>query len=165
MIKSKIKINEVDKGFSDIMRGILDISKAEGTVGLHSDAKSYPNGKSVVDVGAMQEFGAKGVMFKDGTPIDIPSRPFMRGTFDDKVGSWISKIKKDTRSFAGQKSANVGTLLDGIGEMMEKDIKRSIISINTPKNSARTLRFKKGNNPLVDTLHMHNSIDHKERTK
>lgn len=163
LITATVQVRDIDRGFRQIIESIGDLSGAVGTVGLHDDTGSYPDGKSVVEVGFMQEFGASGVKFKDEGLIDIPSRPFMRGTFDTKKREWINKIKIGTRRYVASGGTDPKAFLGGIGFILQADIQNAIFDIKLPPNSPRTLRHKKGSNPLIDTGRMRSSISHKEK--
>ena len=53
------------------------------------------------------------------------------------------------------------TIATKIGEVIVTSLKRAYDDLKTPANSPATLRQKQGNNPLIDTGEMVESIDYK----
>ena len=135
--------------------------------GIPASAGNYPSGESVVSVGWKNEIGDMasstwnghlGMVYVSSTP----ERPFMRSTFKEKRKEWVQTVAN-----------NIQFLLDGIvkpeafiaslGSVMESDIKKKIIDIQEPPNSAQVIRDKGVNNPLIDTGRMIQSVTHEAR--
>ncbi len=144
-----------DKGWKQFLkfaRRHLRGQTASLTVGVHSDAGSYPSqsGPSInaAQVAAFNEFGTE----------KAPQRSFMRSTFDEKAdGEWSDLI-----------ATVEGAVIDGrmtqpralkvIGLKVQSDIQKKIVDLKVPANAPSTTKAKGSSNPLIDTGHMKNSI-------
>lgn len=96
--------------------------------------------------------------------ITIPSRPFMRESFDEN----IAKINGDIESLmkrvtSGQLS--VRAALGILGERHQRRVRRKIGSNMAPANSKSTMRQKKSSRTLIDTGAMLNSVNYLVRGK
>jgi hypothetical protein len=132
-----------DSGATGLKQRLRGLSQAV-TVGVHEDAEPYPDGTSVVMVGAVQEFGSE----------HVPARSFLRSYADGKGQLEVGN--------AGQ--IQTGRVVDGetpdslgrvIGEVAVAGV---IAGMNAgiegvPSGEARELR---------DTGHLHDSIDAKQ---
>jgi hypothetical protein len=85
--------------------------------------------------------------------ITIPPRPFFRTMIAENKGDWpvemAARLKKN-------KLDGVKTLKQ-MGELIEGQLKASIIAMNEPPNAPSTIAKKGAAKPLVDTGHMLNS--------
>jgi hypothetical protein len=123
---------------------------------------TYPDGKKVAMIAAIQEYGAPSR--------NIPPRPFFRHMIAAKKAEWgpaIAGLLKDNGYDAFQ------TLLE-TGEAVSGQLRKSIIDTNSPALSPVTLARRGytgkaynpkdpstfGAKPLVDTGHMLNSVDY-----
>ncbi len=82
--------------------------------------------------------------------IVIPARPYIRSTMDENEGLYF----KTAEGLMGQMIDSDMTIDDGLaimGQMIERDIKRKIITLKTPPNASSTIRKKGSENPLVNT--------------
>lgn len=144
-MKSKTKVKrQPDKGIKKIEE-LAKNMKGVGSIraGLPSNSNNYPDGTSVIMVGAVHEFGSpeKG----------IPQRSFMRTTVVENK----KKYKKDAAKL--MKKAVLGKVTfekvsDILGLTLQTDIREKIRTLKSPK-----LKYRKGN-PLVDTAHLIESI-------
>lgn len=121
-------------------------------VGLFASA-----GSENIDKAITNEFGARKIFEPDGMPIDIPSRPFMRSTFDEE------KDKVNERFIQVFKGINKGDFrvvekLKRIGIEHEGRVKKKITDIRTPPNSQRTIKHKGFDNPLIHTGEMRSKV-------
>lgn len=116
------------------------------------EGATYPDGKSVAMVAAVNEFGApsKG----------IPPRPAFRNMVAEHQDEWPDAIAQtlvandyDTKRTLGQVGAAVGGQL-----------RQSIIDTNEPPNAPATIRAKGSSKPLVDSGHLLQSIDFEVET-
>lgn len=118
--------------------GILRVGFLEGA--------TYPDGTSVPEVAAKNEYGAKGV----------PMRPYFRTMIKNKKANWAVSI--------GQVLANNNYDIDKTWQLMGGGIRgqlqQSIRDWVKPPNSAETIERKGFNKPLIDTSHMLNSVDY-----
>ena len=134
-------------------------------------------GGEVLDYAPIQEFGGVipvtkkmrgyfGAVFgvhlrKDKAVITIPSRPFMRLTYQDKHKEWLQDLIKGIKA-----GIDENTLWELIGTRMMDDIQATIRSNLPPANSSLTRAIKEKEYPTHanDTLRMsdklHNSIDY-----
>jgi hypothetical protein len=79
------KIKTKDKGWNQIKSRLVDLKRnpVSMTVGVHSDAGTYPNGTEVVAVAVIQEFG-----------IGVPEQPFIRPVFDADSASHRAMLRR-----------------------------------------------------------------------
>lgn len=142
------KVRERDGG----VKGVKDRTKPGGLkVGLVAGLGEHPNsedGMTIVEVGAVNEFGAPGV----------PERPFLRTTIAQYHGEYASMIKQMLADIiTGKKSFTqaVGIL----GVKAQADVVSTINNWDDPPNSPETIDRKGSSQPLVDTGIMKKSIN------
>ena len=115
----------------DLLRA-LDLDIPTGPVGVKAgileNATNSATGESVAMYAACNEFGTK----------DIPSRPFMRKTFDEHSGEWAALLG---RAIANGRSPRQALQL--VGMRMADDIMDTIKSNMPPPNSPKTKARKK----------------------
>jgi hypothetical protein len=178
-MKTSISIKDTDKGFKQLKKELGLIKNCFVTVGIHKDAEPYPNGTSVVEVAATNEFGTdKAGKNKN---IVIPERSFLRSTFDENLDN-VKKLRQDNFQKIITFQMTVKKALDQIGFYFANLVKNKIEKFTTPPNAPSTQAakaLKKGmaregkrkkditaqgmtvagyNDPLVDTRHMKNSV-------
>lgn len=137
-------------GGSAMQAHLADIAKRIQDAGIlrvgFLDGATYPDGTSVPEVAAKNEYGAKGV----------PMRPYFRTMIKDKKANWAVSI--------GQVLANNHYDIDKTWQLMGEGIKgqlqTSIRDWQAPPNSQLTIDAKGFNKPLIDTGHMLNSVDY-----
>jgi hypothetical protein len=112
------------------------------------EGATYPDGKPVAMIAAIQEFGAP----KAG----IPPRPFFRNMIDAKSPEWPKAIAGLLKS-NGMDSHKA---LQLAGEAIAGQLRQSIVDTNEPPLKPATIRRKGSEKPLVDTGHMLNSVDY-----
>jgi hypothetical protein len=110
-------------------------------VGFLSGA-TYPDGKPVAMIAAIQEFGAPAA--------GIPPRPFFRNMIDAKQSEWPKAIA-DLLKANGYDAAKT---LEQVGQAVSGQLKQSITDTNDPPLKPATVRRKGFAKPLVDTGHM-----------
>lgn len=128
---------------------------------------TYPSGKSVAMIAAIQDFGAPGA--------GIPPRPFFRNMIAAKKSEWgpaMGQLLIDN-------NYNAVRALELTGEAVAGQLRQSIIDTNEPPLAASTLRKRGvaagtkydpanpatyGAKPLVDTGHMLNSVNYEVKT-
>ena len=124
---------------------------AKMRVGFLENA-TYPDGKYVAMIAAIQEFGAPSV--------GIPPRPFFRNMIAKKSKEWPLAIKTTlVRSNYDAEKA-----LDIVGAAIAGQLRQSVIDTNAPPLAPATIRRKGFAKPLIDTSVMINSIDHEVKT-
>lgn len=115
-------------------------------VGFLSKA-TYPDGKPVAMIAAIQDFGAPSR--------GIPPRPFFRNMIRDNSNAWpgIMANLLVTTSYDTDKTLNL------MGEGIKGQLQQSIRDTNTPPLSPKTVQRKGFSKPLIDTGNMINSVD------
>ena len=108
------------------------------------EGEKYPDGKSVAEVAAFNEFGGG----------HTPPRPFMRTLVQNHRKIW-RKILQDELP----KEDNAHTALATLAEYMVDDLKDYIKIWTYPPNAPSTIAKKGFNDPLVDTGRMMDSVD------
>lgn len=121
---------------------LLSSNEMHVKVGVLDNSK-YPDGTSVATVAFKNEYGYK----------NIPSRPFFRQTIKEQREAWSNLAINGIRA-----GYSIEKVMGLVGTQMEGDIKMSIMSWTTPRNSDYTIAIKGFNAPLRHTLLMHDSI-------
>ena len=178
-----VRIQDIDKGMEAAMKRIFD--KADHVdIGLQPDEDEtllkiaaahefgaeidHPGGTSYgyktekdAQAGRVQFLKkGEGYMVLGQTQphkIVIPERSFIRSTVDENEEKYFRSAK-----------TIMGRIIDGqldkfqalslLGQLVEGDIKSQIINLDSPANSAATIRKKGSDNPLVDSGLMGGSI-------
>lgn len=112
------------------------------------EGATYPDGKPVAMIGAIQEFGAP----KAG----IPSRPYFRTMIRNKRGEWPKAIGSTLKA----NDYDARRTLDQVGAAVAGQLRQSITDLVSPPLAASTIARKGFDKPLIDTGHMLNSVDH-----
>lgn len=112
------------------------------------EGATYPDGKSVAMVAAIQEFGAPSR--------GVPPRPFFRNMIAAKSPEWPKAVGDllKANDFDAEKT------LGQTGEGIKGQLQQSIIDTNSPPLAQSTIDAKGSAKPLVDTGHMLNSVDY-----
>lgn len=109
---------------------------------------TYPDGKKVAMIAAIQDFGAPAR--------GIPPRPFFRNMVAAKQAEWPGAI-------AGLLRANgndVQKTLEQTGAAIAGQLRQSIVDTNDPPLKPATIKRKGFEKPLIDTGHMLQSVDY-----
>ena len=112
-------------------------------VGLPKGSNAYPDGTSVIMVGAVHEFGSPSR--------GVPQRSFLRTTIIEHRRAYAALMKKLTKKMVSgdiTKEKALGLL----GLKVQTDVRGKITDIATPPLKGRD------GNPLVDTGHLRQSI-------
>lgn len=137
MIRFSIKIDD-----RDIYK---QLKKQNGKIEVgFFEGEKYPDGKSVAEVAAFNEFGGG----------HTPPRPFMRTLVQNHRKIW-RKILQDELP----KEDDAHTALATLAEYMVDDLKDYIKIWTYPPNAPSTIAKKGFNDPLVDTGRMMDSVD------
>lgn len=139
-----------------IQKAIKEIKAKKLAVGWSEKAR-YPNGDSVAEVAAVQEFGNPSKR--------IPPRPFMRPAIANNKIKWKTTMQKFYKNVVTGKT-NLSTAFESVGLMVAGDIRVAITEVQTPKLAPSTIKArlrgrKHGgmiDKPLIDTGVMLNSI-------
>jgi hypothetical protein len=117
------KIDAIGEGFAN----------REAKAGFFS-GQNYEDGTPVAYVAAIQEFGAPDQ--------NIPPRPFMRPTVEDKKGEWSQNIADGMRAVvAGRLTAD--DVLDAVGAAAAGDIVKTLAAGDFKALSPITLMLRK----------------------
>ena len=109
---------------------------------------TYPDGKPVAMIAAIQEFGAPSR--------GIPPRPFFRNMVAAKQKEWPVAIE-------GLLKANgydAARTMELAGQAIAGQLRQSIHDTNAPALAPSTVERKGFDKPLIDTGHMFNSVSH-----
>jgi phage gpG-like protein len=146
MAKPTVKIKgEAKKALAALEKINIEFSKGSDRVkiGLPKGSNNYPDGTSVIMVGAVHEFGSPSR--------GIPERSYLRTSLSDNR----AKYKGLFRKLSSQIVDGVRSKLEAlqiIGLSAQQDVFAKITDIKTPE-----LLHREGN-PLVDTGHLRQSI-------
>ena len=135
----------VDGG--DKVRAVLaEISRKVGRGGTVKvgflAGSTYPDGKSVAMVAAIQEYGAPSR--------NIPPRPFFRRMLAQDSPAWPGTIAAQLKATGN----DVPRVLDQMGALVKGQIQASIIALVDPPLKPATIRRKGFAKPLIDTSDM-----------
>lgn len=118
-------------------------------MGLPANSNAYPDGTSVILVGATHEFGSESRQ--------IPERSFLRSTIHENRRVYKLFIRALSKKLIkGEITADKALGL--LGLKVSSDVKQKIVSLKSPPNAESTIKAKKSSNPLVDTAHLVQSI-------
>ncbi len=137
------------RGGEKLERAMKEIAKKISTpmvlqVGFLAEA-TYPDGKSVAMIAAIQEYGApsRGIL----------PRPFFRNMIAAKSDEWPGAIA----NLLIETDYDVVRTLQLTGEAIQGQLQQSIIDTNAPPLKEATVKRKGFNKPLIDTGNMINS--------
>lgn len=139
-------VKDIDRGWKKILKNLKKEDKSYSKIGIQTDAGDN-NGVSIAEYAAANEFGTD----------KIPSRPFLRQTYDknlNKIDLKVISIQNDI--YSGKKSFEAG--LKELGIWYEGIVKEAIKSGNWQANAPATIDKKGSSKPLIDTGTMRNSI-------
>lgn len=112
-------------------------------VGLPKGSNNYPDGTSVIMVGAVHEFGSPAN--------NVPQRSYLRSTMQNNRRKYKALFKKMAKNaLTGKEKTKNG--LSKLGLIVTTDVKDKITDLSEPP-----LRSRSGN-PLVDTGHLRQAI-------
>jgi hypothetical protein len=151
--KTKVKKRPNSGELEKLLKRASKVAKGMNRVqvGLPSGANAYPDGTSVIMVGATHEFGVP----ESG----IPERSFLRSTV--RVGR--KKYKAFWRSFGAAVAKGDETpesVLNKLGLLVAGDVQLTITQMQSPPNTAATIKRKGSSSPLEDDGHLKQSITH-----
>lgn len=88
-----------------------------------------------------------------GSTINIIPRPFMQYTFINNKDKWIKETIKNISSY------KFNDISHALGEMMQNDIKFTILDSNLFESNPEFVQIIKGNNhPLIDSGNMYDAV-------
>lgn len=161
---SQVTFQTKDLGYNQIVATFRKMAKAHTLVGLPGVGSPMamtkgtpttppkPTGMTVAALGVIHEFGVPSR--------GIPSRPFMRQTWD-KHGESTKRLIRQMFKLLMENKIKLYPALGKIGAYYEGQVKTTIRNGVFQSNSAATVRAKKSSKPLIDTGLMRASVTHK----
>lgn len=118
-------------------------------VGLPAGSNNYPDGTSVIMVGAVHEFGS--------IPRNIPERSYLRSTLHERKRQYkLLFVQLGKRIATGEMTSLKAMRI--LGATVQGDVQNKIRKISSPPNAAMTVLEKGSSSPLIDTGHLRQSI-------
>lgn len=141
MEMNTISIKDKDLGLNRILSDVDRLSNASIDAGiLSTNNRTMDDGTTVAEYAFFNEIGTK----------NIPARPFIASTSDNKGIEWDGLIRRGfKRVLAG--NLPIEHFFVGIGQRVVGDIKKTITNLSNPPNKPSTIARKKSSNPLIDT--------------
>lgn len=121
-------------------------------VGFLENAR-YPDGTPVAMIAAINEYGAPSR--------GQPPRPFFRNMIHEKQGEWPEAIANLVRA----NDMDAEKALDLAGAAIAGQLRQSITDLTEPPLAPSTIKRKGFDKPLIDTVHMLNSVNHEVKSK
>lgn len=153
-----------DMGYNQIVATFKQMAKAHTLVGLPGvgspqvmipatpTSPAKPAGFTVAALGVVHEFGVPSR--------GIPSRPFMRQTWD-RHGESTKRLIRQMFKLLMTNKIKLYPAMGKIGAYYEGQVKTTIRNGVFQSNTAATLAKKKSSKPLIDTGLMRASVTHK----
>lgn len=149
------EVIDKDLGWKRIVRKTRFLSGKEIRAGVLSSAGTESNGVPIAQVGAFNEYGTRASAKR---PWNVPARPFLSRTTDEKRGWQRNVTNAVNRIIEG---AEVMSELNTVGETMKTDIKNIFGQVSKFKRLKPSTIEKKGHNlPLLDSGALYDSIDY-----
>lgn len=144
-MKSKVKvIKKPTKAIKELEKMAAQMKGPNQVlVGLPKESNNYPDGTSVIMVGAVHEFGSE--------KRNIPECSFLRTTMVEQRRKYRAMFKKLGKAIIKGKMTTEKALKT-MGLQAQSDVQRKIHDIDSPP-----LRHRDGNR-LIDTQHLQESI-------
>lgn len=149
-VATKFEVTEHD---AKLKRLIASIQSANGQVVDVGLLEGKSTAGQIAQYGFFNEYGTR----------HIPSRSFMRSTFDKHRRKYEQLMQK------GYDQALAGVIplrraLTVLGVVAMGDIKLTITNLRSPRNAPATIRKKGSSNPLIDTGTMRNAVSYEIRS-
>ena len=141
-------VKVIDRGWNQLKRGLKNIDNIVVDVGVQA-GEAAEDGQDMASIAAYNEFGTE----------KIPSRPFMRDSFDENLGR-IEKFSQSAimRAVMGQVSFMQSMHL--VGQTTTGIVQRKIVAGPWTPNAPSTVAQKGSDRPLIDTGSLRQSIRH-----
>lgn len=161
------KVKVIDRGLSRIIRQTNKAGRLKIKVGIQgSEAEAVEHdgeGITNAQLGAIHEFGTKGISLgrSGGTSGGIPSRSFIRSTFDRESRQWQGLMVRAAKEIYGPTRPDIRKVLGLMGERAVADIRQTINKGIPPELMPETIERKGSSKPLIDTGQLKASITYK----
>ncbi len=158
-------VTDIDKGYDALVEDLMRLKTARVLVGILQDkgGEFTEEGEiTLAGYAAVNEFSSK-----DGR---VPERSFLRSTVDANRVAYADELQEALGSAVdmalrvgrGGLLSELGRRLGRLGLRAVRDVKEAIRDIREPPNAPSTLAAKyPGDNPLIHTGRMRQSIAHK----
>jgi len=130
------------------------LKNMEVIAGLPKGSGSYPDGKTVIEVGATNEFGTE----------NIPARSFIRTPIQNSKKDIFKLVAIQSKKMYELKSTPDASL-ELVGTLMENKMKESFVDNDWQENSQSTIKKKGSSTPLIDSGQLRQAITHEVRKK
>jgi len=140
-------LKQLDDSYSYVDVGIVARTGAKNAI----DEDGKQTGLTIAEVASINEFGTD----------TIPSRPFIRQTFDENVTTIDSLVdRKENEVLAGKSTRKDALMM--IGQTHSNQIKKNIKTKGVfVANAPSTIRMKNGKDtPLINTGRLRASVDY-----
>ena len=156
-------VTDRDRGYRALKAALAAVGSPRVYAGILQDvgsAVTEEGGDTLAGYAAKNEFGTR----------TIPERSFMRSTVDKHEAKYAKALEKAMGAMvddavSGGEQAGLSSLrksMDTLGVRLVADIQTMIRDVRTPPNAPSTLAAKyPGDNPLIHTGRMRQSIAHK----
>ena len=132
---------KLDRALQEMARQVS--RPASLRVGFLGNA-TYPDGKSVALIAALQEFGTS----------RMPARPFFRNMIAQRSPGWPAAVAANLRA----NNYDAERSLDDVGEVIAGQLQMSIRDLTSPPLAPSTIARKGFDKPLIFTGQMLNSV-------
>lgn len=131
---------------------------AKGQKASEIDGLFKPKGKRILAV--TDGNGELVTMFYLVKSVHIPERSFIRSTYDEHIDEWLEWLTDRVPDVVlGDMSAY--KMMSQLGAIIQSDIQKKIIAVESPANAPVTTENKGSSNPLQDTGHLFQAITYK----
>lgn len=158
MTRSAVKIKRTPRrAVKAVGRVANNLEKASVVVvGLPKGSNAYPDGTSVIEVGAVHEFGVG----------RVPQRSFLRSTIFENKRKYRDFIAALAKKMA--KGTPASTAMGLLGTKVQSDVQAKFTDNDWPPLSEKAAAGRRNKNkgsitPLVDTGHLRQSITYEVR--
>lgn len=145
-IDAEIDVEDTKEG-KDLEKALEELEGKEVEIGFIAGQDSEEDGTDVAEVAGINEFGTS----------TIPSRPFLRNSFDnhqDEINSFCDNLSG--KMLSGQIEISQGLKL--LGEEQRNHVIDEIRTGDFVENAPATIAKKKSSHPLIDTGQMMQSV-------
>ena len=118
------------------------------------DGATYPDGTSVAEVAAVNEFG-RTVKTNEGSYYQLP-RPFFRGMISKESPHWGDDVGGALKA----KNYDAPDALNAVGESIQEELQQSIVDFSGVPLAPSTIAAKGSAKQLIDTKVMLRSVGH-----
>lgn len=144
------RVKDIDRGWKKIVRNVKSLRNKVIEVGIYGNGGDASD--NLAERAAVQEYGTR-----DGR---IPSRPFMRQTFDNHKRKLSAVIQRHYDLVVTAKKTPKA-FLNHVGRFWTSRVKAQITRGSFEDLSIVTIRRKGSSKPLIDTGEMRRAIMYK----